>query len=86
MCVWRGGTSVFWAPTPPGEGNLCEEEQSEDGTIVEFTRCGKGDYAICSHKSLGCPVSKMKVQSSSEPRPNGYECSVFLGGDLVLYF
>jgi hypothetical protein len=85
LCLWRGGTSIYWAPTPNTDGT-CDSLEDVYGNQVNFVKCGQGNYQYCSEESLGCPVTKVLLQKASLPRPDGYPYSAYFGDDLVLYF
>lgn len=85
LCLWRGGTSIYWAPTVNSDGN-CDNLEDIYGNEVEFVRCGQDNYQYCSEKTLGCPVTKVLLQNASLPRPSDYPYSAYFGNDLVLYF
>lgn len=82
LCVWRGGTSVFWASNP----DSCDSKYNEKGERVDFVKCGNGDYSICAEKTLGCPVNKVKLQNAQEPGPNDFGYQVYFGEEMVLYY
>jgi hypothetical protein len=84
ICVLRAGTAVYWAPDP--DSDSCESKKDTDGNKIEFIKCGTGNAAVCQEKNLGCPVNRVKLVKSSEPKPSDMSNFVFLGDDYKLYF
>ncbi|CAG9319185.1 unnamed protein product [Blepharisma stoltei] len=84
LCVWRGGTSAYWAPVAGNES--CPSLTDIYDHEVEFIKCATGEFQLCQESSLGCPINKVLLQNSSDPRPDGYSNSLYFGDDLVLYY
>ena len=84
ICVLRAGTSVY--SSPYAEEDSCPDKKDKDGEKIEFVKCGKGNVAVCQEKSLGCPINRIKLQRSSDPKPSDFTSFIFLGNDYILYY
>ena len=86
LCVWRGGTSQYYAPLYDSDTDTCPPSKDIYSDLVTFKRCGSDLSAHCSESGLSCPITRMALQGPGEPTPTGFSFAEYFGDNMVLHY